>query len=805
MKKNYFPLSYKTYLFLMKQMKNYLKEILNPQQYEAAISTEWASLILASAGAWKTRTLTYKIAYMVYNWIPSSNILAVTFTNKAANEMKERLKEIMENEMQDINKKKDNFSENNKEEEPFSDEIEFWEEESKKSSNTEVMQNQTNDSEPDFDDILWEDNDIDSLLSDYDNTEIDEKSYFTPENERFNWLWTFHSVFLKILKQDITALNPILNTEFKKSFNIADVADTASVIRQILKKVWVKDTFTPREIKWKISDLKSKWFTAKDFLYQAQDDTDEIIWKIYQEYEKELRKQNTLDFDDLLLLPYLLFKKDKEVLQKWKNKFQYILVDEAQDTNKIQFELIHMLSGSDGNITLIWDDFQSIYGWRWAVIEEFLNAKKYWPSLKIFKLEINYRSKKTIVDAGNALILNNKNQYKKDIKAHNEKESKIKLIKFSSDFVEAEQIISLIKKLHEKWKKWSDFAIIYRTNAQSEPFEKVLLTENIPYKIYGWFKFYERKEIKDLLSYIKYLINPEDGISLSRIINVPSRKIWKTSVDKLLEMANSEWISLHDLISNIENTNISSAAQKNIMNFVNLIKYIQEKIKNVEPNKTIEIIVKAIWYEEHLKKEFWEEDTKERIANIGQLMNTAVQFKEKWIEWLRKFIDEISLFTDLQENLEENPDQIQLMTGHGSKWLEFDTVFLVWLEENIFPLSRARLNPKELEEERRLAYVGITRAKNNLFLSYAESRRQFWQLQYNQPSRFIEEIPMELITSFNSSIASKPSMKFQTWDKVKHKIFWLWEVMEVFSEKVIVRFYWWWIKQMMWRMLEKID
>jgi len=363
----------------------------------------------------------------------------------------------------------------------------------------------------------------------------------------------------------------------------------------------------------------------------------------------------------------------------------------------------------------------------------------------------------------------------------------------------------MIKKLNEKWKKRSDFAIIYRTNAQSEPFEKVLLTENIPYKVFWWFKFYERKEIKDILSYIKYLINPEDGISLSRIINVPWRKIWKTTVDKLLEQANLEWISLHNLISNIENSNISSAAKKNIQNFVNLIKYIQEKIANLESNKAIEIIVKAIWYEDYLKKEFWEEDTKERIANIWQLMNTAIQFKETGHTWLRKFIDEISLFTDLEENMEETPDQIQLMTWHGSKWLEFDTVFLVWLEENIFPLSRARLNPKELEEERRLAYVWITRAKNNLFLTYAESRRQFWQLQYNQPSRFIEEIPMELITSFNSSTASKPSINFQTWDKVKHKLFGLWEVMEVFSEKVIVRFYGWWIKQMMWRMLEKID
>jgi len=758
-------------------MENYLKKILNNQQYEAAISTEWASLILASAWAGKTRTLTYKIAYINYKWVSSSNILAVTFTNKAANEMKERLKEIMENEIETIN---------------YKDEIKW----------TKHIKKEDNFNEDNFYDEFNEDNDIESYLEDYDNSKIDEEIYL--DNKNFNWLGTFHSIFLKILKQDIEEINQILHTKYKKNFNIADTGDTSSVIKQILKELWIKDSFSPKEIKTKISNLKNKWLTAKDFLYQAQDENDEIIWKIYQEYEKNLRKQNSLDFDDLLLLPYLLFKNNKQILQKRKKKFKYILVDEAQDTNKIQFSLIYMLSGSEWNITLIWDDFQSIYGWRWAVIEDFLNAKKYWPNLKIFKLETNYRSQKTIVQAWNALISNNKNQYKKDIKAFNEKSNKIKLIKFSSDVIEAEQVINLIKKLKEKGKKRSDFAIIYRTNAQSEPFEKVLLTENIPYKIYGWFKFYERKEIKDILSYIKYLINPEDGISLQRIINTPWRKIWKTTINTLIEQANYEWVSLHKILLNIDNTNVSNAWKKNIQNFTSLIKYIQEKIKNEEPYKAIEILVKAINYEDYLKKEFWEEDMKERMINIWQLMNTAIQFKEKGGKWLRKFIDEISLFTDLEEKLEDTPDQVQLMTWHWSKWLEFDTVFLVWLEENIFPLSRSRLDPKELEEERRLAYVWITRAKNSLFLTYAESRKQFWQLKYNHISRFIEEIPPELITSFNSDINTKPTIKFQNGDKVKHKLFWIWEVMEVFSDKVIVRFYWWGIKQIMSKMLEKI-
>lgn len=759
-------------------MEKLLKKELNDQQYEAAIYTEWASLMLAWAWAGKTKTLTYKIAYMVHKWINPWNILAVTFTNKAANEMKERLQDIVENLDENINQ------------------------------NNEKQENNIENIEPDFDSLIsweFEENNFDEYLEDYDNNVSNINNDIIWYPIKFDWIWTFHSIFLKILKYDIEYINSILWTNYNKNFNIADEWDALSVLRKILKELNVKDVFTPKTIKWTISRLKNEWLTAKDFLYQANDDNDEIVWKIYQRYEKELRTQNTLDFDDLLLLPYLLFKSDKELLEKWKNRFKYILVDEAQDTNKIQFELIHMLSWPEGNITLIWDDFQSIYWWRWAVIDDFLNAKKYWPKLKIFKLEINYRSKKTIVEAWNLLISNNKAQYKKNIKAFNDKESKIKIIRFSSDEDEAIQVISLINKLHKKGKKWSDFAIIYRTNAQSEPFEKVLLSENIPYKVYGGFKFYERKEIKDILSYIKYIINPDDGISLSRIINVPWRKIWKTTIDTLSEQSTIQWVSLNSIIKNIDTTPLWNATKKNIQEFNNLINYIKEKVEKTEPAKSIETIVKAIKYENYLTKEFWETDSKERLANIWQLINTASNFKEKWIEWLRKFIDEISLFVDLEEKMEEQPDQVQLMTWHGSKWLEFDTVFLVGLEENVFPLSRARLNPKELEEERRLAYVWITRAKNNLFLTYSDSRKQFWQLKYNPVSRFIEEIPNHLTTSFNTSWSSENKSTFQIWDKVRHKLFWVWDVMEVFSDKIIVNFYWHGIRQIIWRMLEKIE
>ena len=789
-------------------MKDYLKKILNEQQYEAAIYTEWASLILAGAWAGKTRTLTYKIAYMTYLGIDPNNILAVTFTNKAANEMKERLKEIV-------------------------NEISKWIETSGHAelvlASWEIKEDaefisawQSWNVDLDFDSMLEQEQDFDALLSEYDKSAWSEPINDTfYKSTNFDWIWTFHSIFLKILKQDIEKLNDVLWTSYNRYFAIADDSDTQSLIRKILKDLWVKDSFTPREIKWKISRAKNAWLTAKDFLYTAEDEADEVVWKIYQIYEKTLREQNSLDFDDLLLLPYILFREKKEVLEKWKNKFKYILVDEAQDTNKIQFDLIYMLSWPHWNITLIWDDFQSIYWWRWAVIEEFLNAKKYWPDLKIFKLETNYRSKKTIVEAWNAIIKNNKNQYEKNITAHNQKETKIKLISFSADSDEAVWVVSLIKKLKEKWKKWSDFAIIYRTNAQSEPFEKVLLTENIPYKIFWAFKFYDRREVKDILSYIKYIVNPADWLSLSRIINVPWRKIWNTTVEKIQEIASSEWKTMDYVIKNIDNySQIWAAARKNIKAFVELMENIKleiswkwwnpqmwmfEETKSaLSPSDTISLIVRKIKYEDYLRKDYWEEETKDRMENIWQLINVASNFSSTWIEALKEFIDEITLLTDLEDKNSESQDQVNLMTVHASKWLEFDTVFLVGLEENIFPLSRARLNPKELEEERRLAYVWITRTKNNLFMTYAESRKQYWTLKYNPVSRFVEEIPEELKTSFNFGTITPSENKFQIWDRVKHKLFWVGEILEVFQDSVIVRFYWSGIKKILAKMLERV-
>ena len=722
-------------------MKEYLKKQLNEQQYKAALHLDTASLILAWAGSGKTRTLIYKVAYMLQQGIPAEEILAVTFTNKASNEMKERLQEIWESLANGVANE-------------VIDEIE---------------------------------DDFDSMIS--DSIQKTGNSTINIPRNLFR-IGTFHSIFLKILKRDIKELNPILNRDYNTNFNIYDMGDIAGIIRWILKDLNLKDSYTPREIQWYISRAKNAGMTANDYMRQSSDDDVEIIAKIYAKYEKQLWQSNSLDFDDLLLLPHILFKNNSMILEKRKSKFKYILVDEAQDSNKIQFELMYMLSGSDWNITLIWDDFQSIYWWRWAVIDEFLNSKKHWPELKIFKLEINYRSAKTVVEAGNAIIANNKNQFKKNLKSHTDEEEKIKIIRFDTDIDEAIEVIDLIKKFkEEKKKKWSDFAILYRMNAQSQPFEQILLTENIPYKIWWGFKFYERREVKDILAYIKYMINPNDAVSLERIINVPNRKIWTTSINKMKQFAINNDLLLNDIVKNPEWAWLGPAAVNKIKWFTTTIKFLEAQLSGSTPAEFIKNVTNQIRYEDYMKKQFGEDDAKEKMENIGQLINTASTFDKVGIEWLLEYIEDITLMIDLEEKSQETPDSVQLMTVHASKWLEFNTVFIVWLEENIFPLPKARMEPKELEEERRLMYVAITRSERWLVLTYADSRRQYGSIKYNSPSRFLKEIPIELTSNYsNTGEKGKQKNKFNPWDDINHKLFWPGKILEAFDNIAVVKF-----------------
>lgn len=711
-------------------IKEYIKKQLNEAQFEAAVQTESSSLILAGAGSGKTRTLTYKISYLIY-WqrVNASNILAVTFTNKASNEMKERIKSIWE----DI----------------------------EKLGNTQV-------------------DDFDAMIGGAVNR------YPTKVNLRR--VGTFHSVFLRVLKEDIEKLE----MKYNKSFGVYDESESISVIKDIIKTMKLADKINEKEIKYKISNLKNKWITYQKFL-TVLDKSEELIWLVYEKYQKRLESSNSLDFDDLLFLPYLLFQKSPETLEKRKSKFRYILVDEAQDTNQIQFDLMKLLSGKDGNITFIGDDFQSIYMRRWAVMDNFLNISKRRESVKIFKLEINYRSKPHIVNAGNYIIARNTKQYAKNIVSHRTWNDQIRVFGFSDESDEALTVVDLIKKMkEEKNLKRSDFAILYRTNAQSQPFEQSLLANSIPYKVYGGFKFFDRKEIKDILSYVKYIINPQDSVALKRIINTPSRKIGTTTISGMEEYAILHNITLNDVVTSIDTLpiNIWPSTRNNIKEFNTIIKFVKSQIGTMTVWQVIQSIVSNIKYKDFLIKTESKQETEDRMENIWQLVSMAGNYEWEGLEVLAQFIEEISLFTDIEESADGSSEFVKLMTVHSSKGLEFPIVFVVGLEENIFPLSKAKMDPAELEEERRLMYVAITRAKDLLFLSYANSRQRRGQTQYNAPSRFIEELPSELVKTFDISGAPKKvKSNITEWSIIKHKLFGKGTVEEAYADSAFVRFW----------------
>ena len=753
------------------QLKEYIASNLNEEQTAAALHTDTSALIIAWAWSWKTRVLTYKIAYLIW-WkkVPVERILWVTFTNKAANEMKERLVKLWE----DIAAQE------------FSDEKE-------KPQNTQ-----------------WSD-DLQDFINSMESTK--KSKNFTLDPRRLKWIWTFHSIFLKILKEDIE----LLWMKYNKNFWILDADDSSKVIRDIIKRLNVQDLFKPQEVKWFISTQKNNWRTSADFLLRAWSAQEQNMWKVYQEYEKELEKSNSLDFDDLLLLPFLLFKKDQKVLTKRQNSFDYILVDEAQDTNWIQFELMKMLSWSWANITLIWDDFQSIYWWRWALMENFLNVKHYWNDIKMFKLQTNYRSKAHIVAAWNSVIKNNKNQYEKDIVAHRPWEDKITVFTHNTDTDEAANIIELIKQMKDKnkLKSWWQVAILYRTNSQSQNFESLFIQEWIPYKIYWAFKFFERKEIKDILAFLKVINNPFDSVSLKRIINIPNRKIWATSIERLENYASEMWVSFYEVLSfvaeiwdskTLESENwlkLMPAAINWIHDLMNLIEELQTAVKELNPADLINVILSKVHYKEYLVKEEWSDNlAEEKYDNVWQLINMASKYEfwmsnqneevvNSWEDLLRWFLEEVTLMVDTIENSDENSDAVKLMTIHSSKWLEFPVVFIVWVEENVFPLSSSALDPKVLEEERRLMYVAITRAKDILFISHANSRMTWWQVRLNPVSRFLQEIPNDLLKFYDLTNSSWPTQKssITEWATVRHKLFWTWYVLEIWNDLWIVKFH----------------
>lgn len=710
-------------------LESYIKKQLNDEQYSAAVHTDTSALILAGAWSGKTRVLTYKIAYLMFGkQIPLSNILAVTFTNKAAKEMKERLVHLSQ--------------------------------------------------------------EISEIIPDT------KKIHLSWNN---NWIGTFHSIFLRILKEDIGQTT----FGFTNTFGVYDTDEAFSLIKQIMKEEKTDKVVTPREVKSYISKLKNEGIDYELYFKRANTPQDNIVAQTYKKYQTQLQIANAMDFDDLLLYPYLMFRQYPDILKKRQTQFQYILVDEAQDTNWIQFELMKQLSKPiatnsqeirHNNITLIGDDFQSIYGRRGALMENFLNVKQIRPDIEIFKLQMNYRSRPHIVHAGSAVIKNNTKQYEKNIVAHREWNDKIIVFNHTDENSEALNMVDFIAKLKEQNnKQWSDFAILYRTNAQSGPFEQVLVQEGIPYKIFGAFRFFDRKEVKDIVSYLKYIINPRDNVALKRIINIPSRKLGDTTIKKIEDTAISQEVSMNEVLLAIDSLSneINWPTRERLKEFNKLIEYIIQKSEELTPGGVIKLIVSQINYKEHLLKEEWnnQQAADDRYANIGQLINMAEKYDEKWLTAVSKIMDEISLLTDAAENADETVDSIKLMTVHSSKWLEFKNVFVTGIEENIFPLGNARLEVKLLEEERRLMYVAITRAQDHLFLSYADSRMQRWQTMYNRPSRFLEEIPEELKKTY--SLAENRSLstpKFDEGDMVKHKLFGTGTIIEIRWDLAIIKF-----------------
>ena len=635
-----------------------LKKLLNKEQYDGATTVDGQVLILAGAGSGKTRVLTYRMAHMIEDLgILPYKILAITFTNKAAKEMKDRVKSLIGDRAEDM------------------------------------------------------------------------------------WISTFHSTCVRILRREIEKLG------YKKSFTIYDSSDQKTLVKECIKALNINDKeISEQEILSKIGKAKDNMQSPAAFMRENERNfREKKIAEAYELYQKRLKENNALDFDDLIFKTVELFKKDKETLEFYQRKFQYIMVDEYQDTNKVQYEFIRLLADKHKNICVVGDDDQCIYQWRGADIRNILDFEKDYPNAKVIKLEQNYRSKGNILDAANVVIVNNANRKSKALRTEQEAGSKIKVYRAYSDTDEGNFIAKQIRKIKDAENKdYKDFAILYRTNAQSRIFEESLRRNDIPYKILGGTRFYDRKEIKDMLSYLKVLVNPNDSISLKRIINVPKRGIGDATVGKVSDFAESYELPLWDALSTVRN--IPTLTPRNcggIENFMEMMEKFIEMSEVLPVSNLIEMILKETGYISELEKSKEIED-KSRIENLKELVSDAVDFERSSEDTtLSAYLEKVSLVQDT-DKLEEDADTIVLMTVHSAKGLEFPVVFMVGMENGIFPGMASFDNAAEMEESRRLCYVGITRAKEQLFMTSAEVRRQFGRVVSYPQSDFINEIKSDL-------------------------------------------------------------
>lgn len=637
---------------------------LNPEQRAAVEHTEGATMVIAGAGSGKTRVLTYRIAHIINKGVDPFNILALTFTNKAAREMKDRIAKIV------------------------------------------------------------------------GNSEAKNIS-----------MGTFHAVFARILRHHSDKLG------YPSNFTIYDTQDSRSLLKTIIKELLLDDkTYKPNLIAGRISSAKNNLISAA--AYEANTDViaeDRMsgkprLFEVYRAYEKRCFMAGAMDFDDLLFKTNVLFRDHADVLHYYQHKFRYILVDEYQDTNYSQYLIVKKLAAVFNNICVVGDDAQSIYSFRGANIENILNFKNDYKEHRVFKLEQNYRSTKTIVNAANSVIAKNKEQIQKTVWTANEDGTKIKVVRSLTDNEEGKTICNMIfETKHQTHAFHSDFAILYRTNAQSRAFEESLRKLNLPYKIYGGLSFYQRKEIKDLLAYFRLTANPDDEEALKRVINYPKRGIGQSTIEKIIIAASEHEVSMWRIISEPQKygAEIPSSARGKIDGFVTTIKSFQVQLETLDAYVLAESIAKS----SGILKDLYDDKSPEGVSrheNIQALLAGIKEFSSSVAEgetaFLSDFLVDVALLTDADQEKDEDKDKITLMTIHASKGLEFPYVFIVGLEENLFPSQLALNSRSELEEERRLFYVALTRAEKQATLSYATSRFRWGNIVTSEPSRFIEEI-----------------------------------------------------------------
>ena len=564
------------------------------------------------------------------------------------------------------------------------------------------------------------------------------------------WMGTFHSICVRILRRFIDRIG------FDSSFIIFDTSDQRTLVKTCIKTIGLDDKmFTDRSVLSEISNAKNEMLEPEQYTVRANGDfRKEKIALVYEMYQKRLKENNAIDFDDIINYTIKILMDNPDILEYYSDKFHYVLVDEYQDTNKAQFTLVTMLASKNGNITVVGDNDQGIYSFRGADISNILNFERDFPGTKIIKLEQNYRCTGNILKAANAVIKNNEVTYKKELWTENEVGNLPAVYSAKNEYDEGTYIAQQIEHLRrEEYYKYSDFAILYRMNTQSRAIEEILRRESIPYKIIGGLKFYERKEIKDIISYLRLIQNPSDNLSLKRIINEPKRGIGKTSLDKIEELSVNSGVPMYEIIKNAEQYGLNRVFL-NSREFVNAIEELRAKKDDIKISDLIKETLKKSGYTQALENENTIE-AENRIENLDEFLTVAIEFEDESADnKLSDFLEGITLSSDI-DNMEETEETVTLMTLHSAKGLEFPVVFLVGMEEGIFPGYKSIGEPKELEEERRLCYVGITRAKEHLFLTCSKQRTIFGSTSCNQVSRFLREIPSDLLDGYDDALGEK--------------------------------------------------